>query len=164
MKWYLRIKVQCCSAKNIILTFHQKHFTTLIVRWESAVFDRGICNLCQCCVVLHHQPSPGMFYFFLCFLWEIMCSDFDLRHFLSSEGLSFSCFSASSEYHLQHKKYDFLLLKWVRPFWFFNHKQWSLEKNPEEYRLGSLCGFWCETGLTNAFSFLSIVKEMSEVS
>lgn len=164
MKRYLRIKVQFCFARKVMLTFHQKHFTALIVRWKSAVFDRAISNLCQCYVVLHHQPGPGVFYFYPYFLWGIMCCDFDLGHFLSSGGLSSSCFSASSEYRSQPKKYDFLLLKWVRPFWFFNHKQWSSEKNPEEYGLGSLCGFWCETGLSNAFSSSSVVKETSKVS
>lgn len=147
-----------------MLTFHQKYFTALIVRWKSALFDRAICNLCQCYVVLHRQPGPDVFYFFPYFLWGIMCCGFDLGHFLSSAGLRSSCFSASSEYHLQPKKYDFLLLKWLRPFWFFNRKQWSSEENPEEYGLGSPCGFWCETGLSNAFISLTVVKEMSKVS
>lgn len=134
MKRYLRKKVQFCFAKKAMLTFHQKHLTALIVRWKSAVFDRAICKLCQCYVVLHHQPGPGVLYFFPYFLWGIMCCDFDLGHFLSSGGLSSSCFSASTEYHLQPKKYDFLLLKWVRPFWFFNHKQWSSEKKSRGIR------------------------------
>lgn len=104
-----------------MLTFHQKYHC--FVRQKSAVFDRVICKLCQFYVVLHDQPGSGEFYFFPYFQGGIMCCGFDLGHFLSSGGLSFSCFYASSEYHLQTKKYDFLLLKWVRPFWRFNHKQ-----------------------------------------
>lgn len=162
MKGYFRIKVQFCSTMEVMLTFHQNYHC--FVRWKSAVFDRVICKLYQCYGVLHDEPGPGVFYFFPCFLRGIMCCDFDLGHFLSSGGLSFSCFSASSEYHLQTKKYDFLILEWVWPFWCFNHKQWSSEKNPEAYGLVSLCGFRCETGLSNAFSSLSVVKEMSKVS
>lgn len=156
----MRIKVQFCLALKWCYPYTKK--SCCFVECNSAGLDRAICNHCKCYVVLHHQPGPGVF--FSLFLGGIMCCDFDLIHFLSSGGLSSSCFSDISEYHLQTKKYDFLLLKWVRPFSFFNHKQWSSEKYPKEYGLWSLCDFWCETGLSNAFSSLSVVKEMSKVS
>lgn len=150
-------------CQKVMLSFRQKHLTSLIVKWKSEGLDRVICNHRQCFC----STSLDLVYFIFsllsggdCVLWLWPCT----FPFFFSGGLSCSCFSASSEYNLQPKKYDFLLLKWVKPFWFFNHKQWSSEKNPEEYGLQSLCGFWCETGLSNASSSLSVVKEKSKVS